>query len=483
MQFFSILKIIGFIILVVGLGQLIPIGVSMANGQTDLHSLIVSFSIAVIVGLSLLVLPKSNRQFKNKDGFALVGFGWLLAGFFGALPYYISGAIPSFTDAYFESVSGFTTTGSSILTNIEGLSPELLLWRSLTQWFGGMGIIVLTLAIIPYLKIGGMSIFQAEVPGPSAEKLTPRIQDTAKVLWFIYFIFTVVLTILLHVTGFSWLDAVNHSFTTMSTGGFSTNNGSLGGFNNPAAEWLITFFMTIAGINFALHYRYLFRKAGIRSYFIDSECQFYLGMIALSIVTIFAVIAFSHEIHDMDTFRGVAFTVVSIVTTTGFGTADYELWPMYGQFLLLLLMIAGGSAGSTAGGVKTVRIMLILKYMYAEMQKLIHPNLVKTIKIQQVQVEPPLLASILSFVFIYLTVMIFSIMLVSFEVDDLLTAISSVIACLGNIGPGLGSVGPTENFAHLGDFTKWVLSLNMVMGRLEILTILLLFLPQTWKKG
>ncbi len=484
MQFNSIFKALGVIVLVVALGLLVPLAYSYLTEQRDFIALAISFGVTVVAGLLLLFIPKSERHFKSKDGFALVSFGWLAAGLFGALPFWFSGATASFTDAYFESISGFTTTGASILSNIEGLSPELLLWRSLTQWFGGMGIIVLTLAIVPYLNIGGgMSLFQAEVPGPTAEKLTPRIQDTAKVLWEVYAILTVILIGLLWLAGYSLFDATCHAFTTMSTGGFSTQNTSVAGFHNPLAEWIILLFMTIAVINFALHYHFFFRNFKVSQYWRDAECQFYLGLLLAAALTILATIYFTQEGLDATVIRGVFFTVVSIMTTTGFGTADYEYWPVYGQFLLLLLMLVGGSAGSTAGGMKTVRVLLIFKYMYGEMLKLLHPNLVRTVKLGEGIVGRSLLSSILGFSFIYLTVMICSVLLVSIEISDLTTAISAVIACLSNIGPGLGEVGPTDNYGHLGSFTKWVLSLNMVMGRLEILTLLLLFLPQTWKKG
>lgn len=338
------------------------------------------------------------------------------------------------------------------------------------------------LAIIPYLNIGGMGIFQAEVPGPTAEKLTPRIQDTAKVLWIVYLIFTAVLIFLLWLGGMSFFDAVNHSFTSMSTGGFSTKNASIAGFNSPVIEWIITLFMIIAGINFALHYRFMFNGFKLKTYGRDSELGFYFIVILISVLTIGTVILVTQGGDLLTVLRHTCFTIASILTTTGYGTADYELWPVFGQFVLLFLMIMGGCAGSTAGGVKSVRFMLVIKYMYSEMQKLIHPNLIKTVKIGDTVIDRSVLASILSFIFVYSAVLIFSILLVSIETNDMVTALGSVVASLGNIGPGFGDVGPTDNYAGLGSFTKWILSLDMVMGRLEIMTILILFLPQTWKR-
>ncbi|MDT8445365.1 MAG: TrkH family potassium uptake protein [bacterium] len=481
MQILSILKALGVVVLIIALGLLVPTIFAALTGSPDLKAFLMSFGLSAACGGALLALPKTGNPLKNQDGFALVSFGWLAAGLFGALPYLFSDAVPSLTDAYFESISGFTTTGASVFTEIENKSQPLLLWRSMTQWFGGMGIIVLTIAIIPYLDIGGMSIFQAEVPGPTAEKLTPRIQDTAKVLWIVYLLFTLLLVALLWLAGMNLFDSINHSFATMSTGGFSTKNASVAGFHNPLIEWIITLFMLLAGVNFALHYRFLFQKFNPKYYLKDSELHFYLLVVGLSIAAITTVILTVQGGHFESALRGVAFTVVSIVTTTGFGTADFELWPIFGQMLLLLLMVMGGCAGSTSGGVKSVRIMLVLKYMYVEMLKLLHPHLVRDVKMQDQVVERSVLSSILGFLFIYISVMVFSILLVSFQ-TDFITAISAVIACLSNIGPGLGSVGPTDNFAHLGDFTKWVLSLNMVLGRLEIITLLILFLPQSWSK-
>jgi len=467
---------------VLGAFLLIPTIYAAVLGSADLFGFLLATLLSFGVGTALAFIPRSKQALKYRDSYALVTFGWLSAGFFGCLPYFFARSIPGFTDAYFESISGFTTTGASILTNIEILPRPTLLWRSLTQWLGGMGIIVFALAIIPYLNIGGMGMFKAEVPGPTAEKLTPRIQDTAKVLWIVYLLITLILIGLLWLSGMSGFDAINHAFTTMSTGGFSTRNPSVAAFQSPLIEWIIFAFMIIAGINFALHYRFLFKGFRVKTYTQDAELWFYLLVIGFCVVSISGVIMLQQGGRLVTVFRDVCFTVASILTTTGFATADYELWPLFGQFTLLCVMVMGGCAGSTSGGVKAVRLMLVLKYMYAEMLKALHPNLIKPIKLRQTVIERSVLASILGFLFIYSSVMVVSILLVSLEINDLTTAISSVIASLGNIGPGLGSVGPTENYAHLGGFTKWILSLDMGMGRLEMQTILILFMPKTWKK-
>ena len=483
MQYASIFKGLGLIILVIAAGLLMATAFAFAADSGDLFAFVYSCAISLGVGLALTFLPRSKHDLKFRDGYALVAFGWLAAGLFGALPYYFSGSVTQFTDAYFESISGFTTTGASIFSNIEGLSTPILLWRSMTQWFGGMGIIVLSLAILPYLDLGGMSIFQAEVPGPTAEKLTPRIQDTAKALWELYCILTAILTLLLWFAGMTLFEAINHSFTAMSTGGFSTSNASIAGFESPFIEWILVGFMILAGINFALHYRFLFKGCHPKTYFSDSELVFYLSLITGAIAIVTTAIFFLHQGGPFEQIvRESSFTVVSIVTTTGYGTADYLLWPVFCQFVLMFLMLVGGCAGSTAGGIKNVRVLLVFKYMYAEMLKLLHPSLVRSVKLRAEPVERSVLASILGFIFIYVGVMGASILLVSLETPDFATAIGSVVASLSNIGPGFGTVGPASNYSHLGMFSKWILSIDMAMGRLEILTILILFLPQTWVK-
>lgn len=482
MKYGSIFKSLGVILLTLCASMLIPTVYAAFSSMAELKAFGLSTAITFAVGLAMALSPKSKLNMDYRDGFVVVTFGWFFSAACGALPYMFSGSVVSFTDGFFESMSGFTTTGSSIMTNIEGLQPSILLWRSMTQWLGGMGIIVLTIAILPYLDLGGMSIFQAEVPGPTAEKLTPRIQDTAKFLWLVYTMLTLAQIIALKLADMSWFDSVNHSLATMATGGFSTKNSSVAGFNSPMIEWIITFFMIMAGVNFALHYQFFFRGFKLKSYFEDTEFKFYLYLALASsgVIALFLFLGSGHPIEK--SLRDSAFTVASIVTTTGFGTADYEMWAILPQFILMFLMLVGGSAGSTAGGIKSVRILLVFKYMHVEMLKLIHPNLVKSIKIRDTSVQPKVVAGILSFLFVYTSVLIGSILIVAINAPDMLTAIGSVIACLSNIGPGFGTVGPTENFAHLSSLTKWVLSLDMAMGRLELLTVLVLFLPQTWMK-
>ncbi len=481
MHYSAIFKVLGSIIVLLSLTLLVPLIYALVLDSPDWKSFLYSFLITFILGTCLALLPTKYKALKNKDAFAIVSLSWLGLGVLGGLPYYLSG-VASFTDTYFETVSGFTTTGASIFTKIESLSHPILLWRSMTQWIGGMGIIVLSLAILPYLDLGGMGLFQAEVPGPTADKLTPRIADTAKVLWFVYVIVTIVLIFILRIAGMSWFDAIAQAFATTSTGGFSTKNASISGFHSPVIEAILIIFMFLAGANFALHYRLLYRKMKIRDYLLDAEFRFYLCLTTLAIVSITLVNFFKLGGNIISIFRGVAFSVVSVLTTTGYGTVDYVLWPIFGQIVLLLLMFIGACAGSTAGGIKVARIQLIVQYAKAEMYKLLHPNLVKPLEKDNQLIDRNVISGVLSFIFIYLGVIGISLLLVSLNAPDLMTAIGAVVSAVGDVGPGFSTVGPASNFGHLSSMSKWVLSFDMVLGRLEILAIVVFFLPSTWKE-
>ncbi|MGK0289064.1 MAG: trk system potassium uptake protein TrkH [bacterium] len=486
MHYRSILKALGAIILIIAISLLVPTVLAFFDNLKVFYAFLYSIGLTTLFGGALILLPRSKDNLTFRDGFAVVSIGWFSAALFGALPYLFSGETLTFTDAFFEAISGFTTTGSSIFADIESLPKSILLWRSMTQWLGGMGIIVLSLAIIPYLDIGGMSIFQAEVPGLTAERLTPRIQDTAKYLWLVYCLMTLVLMLILWATEMNFFDAINHAFTTLATGGFSTKNSSIASFNSPRLEWILTLFMLLAGVNFALHFRFLGKlkqfKFSIKNYLLDDEFRFYVTVSVTAVIGITLSLLFTNKLPFEKALRDASFLVASIVTTTGFGSADYELWAVFAQFILMFLMIMGGCAGSTGGGVKVVRILLIFKYMYIELLKLVHPNLVRNIKIRKESVEKDVIASALGFIFIYTSVLMISILLVTLETDNMLTAIGGVISSLSNVGPGFGTIGPTENFAHLGTLTKWVFAIDMLMGRLELLTVIILFFPQSWRK-
>jgi len=437
--------------------------------------------ICFIIGGLLFSCCNSPKELTVREGFAVVTFGWTVFALFGALPYLISGAIASPLDAVFETMSGFTTTGSTILTEIETLPQSLLFWRSLTHWMGGMGIIVLSLAILPMLGVGGMQLFKAEVPGPTADRLKPRIQDTAKLLWGVYFLLTLVETVLLMFGGMTFFDALCHAFATLATGGFSTRNASIAAYDSSYIDGVITLFMVLAGINFALHFQIL--RGKIRDFFSSEELRVYLGIILIATVIIMICNWFGNVYtYFGENLRYSLFQVVSIITTTGFATADYEHWMVLPQYLLVLLMFIGGCAGSTGGGMKVARVLLLFKHVQVQVFRLIHPRAIRLVKLGNRPVDKDVLQSILGFFTLFIGIFVVGSLLVAASGMDLVSASAAVIACLGNIGPGLGSVGPVDNFAHVPIFGKIVLIVCMLMGRLELFTVLVLFFPSFWRK-
>jgi trk system potassium uptake protein TrkH len=383
-------------------------------------------------------------------------------------------------DALFESVSGFSTTGASILTDIEALSKGLLLWRSFIQWLGGMGIIVLSIAILPFLGVGGMQLYKAEVPSPVPDKLKPRIRDTAVILWKVYAIFTVAEILFLMIGGMDFFNALCHSLTTLPTGGFSTQNSSIAQYDNLYFDVVIILFMVLAGINFSLHYQLL--RAKPLAFWKDPECRFFLGAVAVFT----AIISWDclGTVYDSvgQSIRYAAFQVASIITTTGFATYDYEQWPAMSQVILLLCMFLGASAGSTGGGMKILRIMLCFKFCYKELFSLVHPHAVTTIKLGGQNVSEDVMRSVLGFLALYMGLFGISALLLAAVGVDFVTALSAVAASIGNIGPGFGSVGPVDNYAQIPCLGKWLLIWCMLLGRLEIYTMLILLVPEFWRK-
>ncbi len=478
------LKILSGLMFFVGICLIIPAIISLLHHHDGEFERLVIISFASMsLGLTAFktLKPKSN-ELTHKDGFFIVSGGWILFSFVGALPFYFSKYFHSFADAFFESASGFTTTGSTILTNIEAVAPSLLFWRSLIQWLGGMGIIVLTIAILPFLEIGGMQMYQAEVPGPTKDKLTPRIEDTAKLLWIVYFLFTVVEIILLMLGGMSLYDSVCHAFTTMATGGFSTKNASIAAYNSAYIDYVITFFMFCAGINFSLHYQLLFKK-NFKVFLKNTEVKFYIfiSLVSTLILTVSLIINNNYDTIS-NAFRYAVFQAVSIVTTTGYGTADFEKWSYLCQFLLVILMLVGGCAGSTGGGIKHIRIFVYLKYTFNQIFKIIHPSSVKHLKLEGKILDVSIVSSIISFIALYFLVFTCSsILLLAFGGQDIVTSLSAVIATLSNIGPGLGNVGPVDNFSGFTDTGKYILSFCMIVGRLEFYTVLVMLHPDFWK--
>lgn len=475
-----IIKFISLILIFLGIALLLPIPFSIYYGAVDLHSLIISSIISLVPGIIIFFKsPKKIEEIRPKEGFFIVTITWLLFAGIGSLPFVISGAIPSYTDAFFETMSGFTTTGASILTNVEILPKGILFWRSLTHWFGGLGIIVLTVAILPLLQVGGMQLLKAEVPGPNVDKLSPRIGDTAKILWSIYIFLTVIETILLIIGGMNLFDALCHSFGTMATGGFSTKNASIANYSSIYIEIVIIIFMIIAGTNFSLLHKLFQFK--FKEFISNREFLFYLSIILFAILLISINIQNNYQ-NFFDALRYSSFQVVSIMTTTGFATADYEKWSSASQLILFCLMFIGGSAGSTAGGIKVIRIFILLKYLYNEMLRLIHPQAVIIVKVGNYSLDKKVLINITGFFIIYVFITVFSTIFISFFNLDFVTSLGAVAATLNNIGPGFGLVGPVENYSILHDVVKWYLSLLMVLGRLEIYTLVILLTPFYWKK-
>lgn len=476
-----IIRVLGFLIFVEGIAMLLALSVSLIYGEYDSKAFLISSGICLGLGSIIAWLTKCrNKDIGKREGFIIVALVWIVFSFFGTLPYILSGAIPNFTNAFFETISGFTTTGSSILADIEALPHGILFWRSISQWLGGMGIIVLSLAILPVFGIGGMQLFVAEVPGPVPDKISPRIRQTAKTLWIIYLGFTVSETILLWIGGMSLYDAVCHSFTTMATGGFSTKQASIAHWSSPFIQYVIVLFMFFAGTNFTLSYLAL--RGKFLSVFKDEEFKYYGFFVIGFTLIIFLGLSITTKLGIEKAFREALFQVVSIITTTGFATADYLLWTPFLTMLIFALFFFGGSAGSTGGGIKIMRIVLLFKNSYYELRRLIHPKAVIPVRFNKHSVESKIITNILAFFMLYIVIFGLSTILFTLIEPDIESAMGAVATSLGNIGPGLGSVGPAENFLHISPSGKWFLSFLMLLGRLELFTILVLFSPSFWKQ-
>jgi len=482
MNFRIVIKIIGFLLILVGFFMLTGIPFSIYYGGDDIPALLISGLGIILFGTILWFTTKVTQitEISKRDAYLIVTLGWLAISTFATLPFLIHGSIPNFTDAFFEMMSGFTTTGSSILNDVESLPHGLLFWRSMTHWLGGMGIIVLSLAILPLLGIGGMQLFQAEVAGPSKEKLHPRVTETAKRLWAIYIMLTFVEVIFLLFGGMNLFDSLCHSFGTLATGGFSTKNSSIAYFNSPFIEYVVCFFMFLGGTNFSLHYLALHGK--INSYFRDEEFKFYIGFIFLTVSFATVYLFFVNEQTFESAFRHSAFSIMTILSSTGFATVNYESWgPYFTQFFLFLLLF-GACAGSTSGGVKMIRYHLLIKNGILEFKRLLHPNAVIPVKYNNRSVSSEIISKVSSFVLLYLAIFGVSSVVMAFLGLELESAMGSVAACMANIGPGLGSTGPVSNFSHLPEVGKWILSFLMLIGRLEIFTVLIIFSSGFWRK-
>jgi trk system potassium uptake protein TrkH len=477
---------------------------------------------SLLFGTAFAWIFRSERHMQTvREGFAVVTLGWIVLTFFGSLPFFIyfldtagdlsfGGALHAFTNAFFEIMSGFTTTGSTILTDIESIPNGLLFWRSLTHWLGGMGIVTLALAIFPAMGVSGYHMFKGEVPGPTTERLQPRLAQTASILWGVYALISLLEVVLLIVGGMDLFDALCHTFGTMATGGFSTKNLSVGHFDGEFIHWVITGFMFLAGVNFLLHYNVL--RGNTRVLKIDTEFRFYVTVVVIGIVVATSILymeglpsadysrthfrsdpmpaehfeahveAQADKVHTLyGSFREAAFQVVSIVTTTGFGTADFDVWPTTIRLMLVVLMFFGGCAGSTGGGIKMIRVLVNIKAAFREIVKMARPRIIRPIKIGGTPIEEVRVSNIVSFFILFISLTVISSLLMTFFVPDLVTAGTSVVACLANIGPGLAGVGSIENYNWIPIPGKWILIFNMLLGRLEIFTVLILFRPSIWR--
>jgi trk system potassium uptake protein len=484
-NFKIIINILGLLLLIEGICMFLGLPITLIYDQEPVSLEIAFSSIITFVtgGTMYLITRKAKKSMGKTEGYLIVSLSWVCFSLFGAIPFLVSGEIPTYTDAFFETISGFTTTGASILNDIESMSYGLLFWRSMTQWLGGMGIIVMSLAILPILGIGGMQLFVAEVPGPTPDKLHPRITDTAKRLWAIYIIFTGAEALLLWAGDMNLFEAINHSFTTMATGGYSTRQASITDFS-PYVQYIITIFMFFAGTNFTLSYFAMHLK--FKKVWKNEEFRYYLFFVVVFITIITGTLFVNADNHNLvafeNSFRESAFQVVSIITTTGYATADYTMWAPMAMILIFMLMFIGGSAGSTGGGPKIMRIQLLLKNSLLELKRLKHPNALIPIRFNKKAVPPEVVTNILAFVTIYMLIFAFGTVVMSALGYNLETASGSVIACLGNIGPGIGNVGPAFNFYDISTAGKWFLSFLMLIGRLELFTVLIILNPDFWRR-
>jgi trk system potassium uptake protein TrkH len=475
------LYVVGLLTLFFGLTMVLPLLTGLYYRDASVIPLLAAMALTLIVGGALFATFRRYKtdQINQREGMGIVTLSWISVGFFGALPFLLAPDGLGFTDAIFESVSGVTTTGASVLTNIETLPKGLLMWRSFIQWLGGMGIIVLSIAILPLVGVGGMQLYKAEVPSPVPDKLKPRIRDTAVILWKVYLLFTVVETALLMAAGMSLFDALCHAFTTLPTGGFSTRNASIAHYQSVPIDLIILVFMFLAGINFSLHYQLL--RGRPLAFWRDAECRFY-GFVLLLLTLVITVDTFGAVYASvLDALRYSAFQVISIVTTTGFATADYEKWPAMSQVVIFFCMFMGASAGSTGGGMKCLRIMLCIKYGYKELFGLVHPHAVTHIKIGGKPVPSEIIHSILGFLALYIGLFVLATILLAALGVDFATALGATASAIGNIGPGFGQVGPVENYAQIPALGKWLLAWCMLLGRLEVYTVIILLVPAFWR--
>jgi trk system potassium uptake protein TrkH len=477
MNYRIVSKIIGVLLMLEALMMVPSLIISIIYKEHDSVVFAMIIPLIALVGFLLSKIQCETKLIKVREGFAIVAFGWVVFSLFGSLPFYLSGSIPSFIDAYFETVSGFTTTGASILTEIESLPKGVLFWRSFTHWNGGMGILVFTVALLPKFGVGGFQIFKAESPGPVVDKIAPRINDYAKILYKTYIFITVLQISLLWFAGMNLYDAAVHTFGTVGTGGFSTKNMSVGAYDSPLIQMIIAVFMVVAGVNFSLYYALYQGKWSMVVK--DRELRLYLGIVTVATVLITLNITPLYG-NIFESGKDAFFQVGSIISTTGYATADFNLWPTFSKAMLMILMFIGGCAGSTSGSVKTIRILVLFKLIGREISRIFHPRAVIPVKLGRTSLQSNTVNSIVSFFVLYLLLFVTGTLVISLEGLDLESSASAVAATLGNIGPGFGIVGPTGNYSGFSDFSKLFLSFLMLLGRLELFTIIALIEPKRW---
>lgn len=481
-NFKTIIRIIGILLLLETTMFLVCSGVSFYYRESDMLDFWKAGGITAGVGLLLAFLGKGGeRQLTRRDGYVLVSFAWVVFSLFGMLPFYIGGYIPDITNAFFETMSGFSSTGATILNNIESLPHGILFWRSMTQWIGGLGIIMFTIAVLPIFGISGLQVFAAEASGPTHDKVHPRIGITAKWIWSIYAGITALLVGLLMLGGMDWFDSICHAFATTGTGGFSTKQASVAHYNSPYIEYVISIFMFISGINFTLLLLFVNRK--FKKFISNAELKFYFGSVILFTAIIALVLYYTSRMGMEESFRKSLFQVISLQTSTGFATDDYMKWTpvLWGLFTIIMLM--GACAGSTTGGLKCIRMVILTKVSRNEFKHILHPNAVLPIRINKQVIPPSIVSTVLAFCFIYLIIIIVSTLLMMAMGVGTAESLGCVISSIGNMGPGLGETGPAYSWNALPDAAKWLLSFLMLLGRLELFTVLLLFTPDFWKRN
>ncbi|UCS92921.1 TrkH family potassium uptake protein [Echinicola marina] len=473
-------KIMGGLLMLLGLLMLPGIGFSYYYKSGDQMPLIYSAFVSMAMGAILFFsFSKQDQNIRKREGYLIVGLSWLFMSLFGMLPYLVSGTIPNIPDAIFETVSGLTTTGASVLNDIEALPKGILFWRSMTQWIGGLGIIVLTVAIFPLLGIGGIELFVAESPGPTSDKLHPRIRETAKRLWYVYVGLTILCTVLYYLGGMTFFDAINHALTTLATGGFSTKNASMAFYESPFIQYVAIVFMLLAGTNFTVIYFGLVGK--FDKVWKSDEFKAYVLVVVLIIAALTVPVYYFSGESAEKAFRDTAFQVSSLMTTTGFVTADYTSYGHGLTIFFFLILFIGGCAGSTAGGIKFIRHLTFFKNTILEFKRIVHPRAVVPLKINGDRVTGKIITHIMNFLLIYLMVFVLGSVALSVLGYDMLTSFGAIATCLGNVGPAIGNVGPLNNFAFFDPVAKLFLSFIMLLGRLELYTILILFTSYFWR--